>query len=76
MFDHVFDTLCLDRKRQILNKQEELVDVDFTTPWARVDYIEMVKKDTGIDVGEYSDVEKLRGDIKAKGIEIEGMDEM
>ena len=76
LFDYIFDTLRLERRRQILNKQEELVDVDFTTPWARVDYIEMVKKDTGIDVGEYDDVERLRSDIKEKGIEIEGMDEM
>lgn len=76
MFDYIFDTLKLDRKRKILNKNEELVDVDFTTPWAKVDYIEMVKKDTGIDVSTYTDVVKLRADIRAQGIEIEGMDSM
>jgi lysyl-tRNA synthetase class 2 len=76
MFDYIFDTLKLDRKRKILNKSEELVDVDFTTPWARVDYIEMVKSDTGIDVSKYSDVTELRNDIRSQGIDIEGMDQM
>lgn len=76
MFDYLFDTLKLERKRQILNKSEELVDVDFTTPWAKVDYIEMVKTDTGIDVSKYDDVTELRNDIRKQGIEIEGMDQM
>lgn len=76
MFDYLFDVLHLERKRPILNKHEELVDVDFSTPWARVDYIELVKKDTGLDVSTYSDVEVLRQDIKSKGIQIDGMDEM
>ena len=76
MFDYLFGTLGLERKRQILNKENELVDVDFTTPWAKLDYIELVKKDTGIDVSAYTDVVVLRSDIRAKGIEIAGMDEM
>lgn len=76
MFDYLFDTLGLERKRKILNKQNELVDVDFTTPWKREDYIELVKRDTGIDVSTYDDVEKLRADIAAKGIVIEGADKM
>ncbi len=76
MFDYLFDTLKLERKRKILNKQNELVDVDFTTPWERIDYIEMVKQDTGIDVSKYGNVEVLRKDIKDRGIEIEWMDSM
>ncbi len=76
MFDYIFDTLDLDRQRKILNKHDELVDVDFTTPWAKVDYIELVKADTGLDVSTYTDVEKLRADIAGQGIEIEGMDKM
>lgn len=71
MFDYLFDTLKLERKRQIMNKANELVDVDFTTPWAKVDYIEMVKKDSGIDVGKYQNVEDLRADIKKTGIDID-----
>lgn len=76
MFDYLFDTLGLERNRKILNKSEELIDVDFTTPWAKVDYIEMVKADTGIDVSKYDDVALLRKDILTKNIVIEGMDQM
>lgn len=76
MFDYLFDALKLERKRKILNKNGDLVDVDFTTPWAKIDYIEMVKQDTGIDVSKYDDVVRLREDIRSKGIDIEGMDQM
>ncbi len=76
MFDYLFDTLSLERKRYILSKENELVAVDFTTPWAKIDYIELVKKDTGIDVSTYSDVVLLRADIRSKDIMIEGIDSM
>lgn len=76
MFDYLFDILELDRKRKILNKSNELVDVDFTTPWKKIDYIQMVKEDTGIDVSRYDDVVLLRADIRAQGIDIEGMNTM
>jgi len=76
MFNYLFDELKLERKRQILNKAWELVDVDFTTPWQRIDYIELVKKDTWIDVSKYEDVEELRKDIKVKNIQIEWIDKM
>ncbi len=76
MFDFLFDELGLERKRKILNKAGELVDVDFTTPWKREDYIEMVKRDSGLDVSNYDDVERLRADIAAKGIIIEGIEKM
>ncbi len=76
MFDYLFDHLGLERKRKILNKSNELVDVDFTTPWAKLDYIELVRQDTGIDVSKYADVTMLRADIRERGIEIEGMEQM
>lgn len=71
MFDYLFDELGLERRRKILNKAGELIDVDFTTPWKKLDYIEMVRQDTGIDVSKYDDVVCLRADIRTQGIEIE-----
>ena len=37
-------------------------EVDFTTPWDRIDYIAQIKKDSGIDVGQYNpeDEKELR----------------
>ncbi|MFA5047673.1 MAG: lysine--tRNA ligase [Patescibacteria group bacterium] len=76
MFDYIFDRLNYDRKIEVENRDGEKKLVDFSTPWKRVDFIEMLKKDTGLDVMSYSEGEKLLKDIKKKGIEFEGMDEM
>ncbi len=67
MFDYIFDSLQLDRKREIIDKDGNAKVVDFTTPWAKIDYIAGVKKESGIDISLYGtgDEEKLRADIKA-----------
>lgn len=69
MFDYIFDTLQIDRKIPVKDKEGNIKEVDFTTPWQRVDYIEQIKKDSGIDVSIYSagDEEKLRADIQSRG---------
>jgi len=68
MFDYIFDTLQLDRKISVKDKEWNTKQVDFTTPWQRVDYIAQVKKDSGIDVSQYNpwDEEQLRTIIKKK----------
>ncbi|HRI35937.1 MAG TPA: DUF2000 family protein [bacterium] len=76
MFDYLFSKLDLEKKRKILNKNGELIDVDFTTPWQQEDYVELVKRDSGLDVSTYTDVETLRRDIRARGIELPGMEAM
>ena len=77
MFDFVFDNI------PELNKQVEVVDknwvsklVDFSTPWARVDYISQIKKDSWLDVSSYQewDEEKLRADILSKWLSWEGIE--
>jgi len=67
MFDYIFDTLKIERKRDIVDKDGETKQVDFTTPWQRIDYIAGVKEQSGIDIEKYSesDEEALRKDIKA-----------
>jgi len=67
MFDYIFDELWLERKREIIDKDGKAKQVDFTTPWARIDYIAGVKEKSGIDISLYNtdDEEKLRADIKA-----------
>lgn len=49
-------------------------EIDFTTPWPRLDYREMIIKDCGIDFKEYKDVESLRKAIVDKGIQIEDIE--
>lgn len=78
MFDYVFDTLQLNRKFEVKDKLGNPKEVDFTSPWPRIDYVEGVNKASGLDIASYTidDADKLRADIKAKGIEFEGMDKM
>lgn len=67
MFDYLFDAIPeLSKKVVIADKEWVEREVDFTTPWERVDYTAQVKKDSGIDVSLYGsdDEEKLRTDIK------------
>jgi len=71
MFDYLFDTLELPRKMLIQGKDGESREVDFTTPWPRVSFLELIKKDTGIDLNKIKTVEELRKVIDQKGIVIE-----
>lgn len=45
--------------------------IDFSAPWPRVDYVELVKEKTGIDLDKIKDVETLQKTIKKAGIDIE-----
>jgi lysyl-tRNA synthetase class 2 len=68
MFDYIFDTLKLERKLEVENRDGKKQAVDFTTPWPRVNFIELLKKDTGIDVMKYSDANDLLKEIKKQKI--------
>jgi len=55
---------------EIYNKQEELMQVDFTGPWRRVTFRELLIEDCGIDIDLFPTVETLREEVAKKGIEI------
>jgi len=76
MFDYLFEKLNISKVLPVKDKQGTVHEVDFSTPWKRLDYVAMIKKDCGIDVTAYDDVSKLRKDLAKKKIQIEGMDEM
>ncbi|MEF2174866.1 MAG: lysine--tRNA ligase [Candidatus Absconditabacteria bacterium] len=78
MFDYLFSKLNLDKIVKIKDKEGIEREVNFTTPWEKIDYIQGVKNSCGIDVQTYTmeDGDILRQDIRAKGIEFEGMDKM
>jgi lysyl-tRNA synthetase, class II len=40
MFDYIFTTLKLERKFEVKDKEGNSKQVDFTTPWPRIDYVE------------------------------------
>jgi lysyl-tRNA synthetase class 2 len=78
MFDHIFTTLKLERKFEVKDKEGNSRMVDFTTLWPRIDYVEWVNQASWLNITSYTadDADRLRADIRAKGIEFEGMDKM
>ena len=78
MFDYLFDELKLSKQLNVKDKEGEIKEVDFTTPWKRIDYTQGILEASGIDITQYGldDADKLRKDIQAKGIVFEKMDTM
>lgn len=61
---------CKDRQG---NDQE----IDFTPPWPRINFVEIIKKDCSIDVlDHFGDTKTLTSAIKKKKISIENMEKM
>jgi len=78
MFEYLFNKLNLNTIVQIKDKDGNIRDVNFATPWQRIDYIKGVRDACGIDIAEYviGDEARLRKDIRDKWIQFERMDKM
>jgi len=76
MFDFIFDALKLPKELPLRDRDGNERLVNWSTPWPRVDYLELITRDSGLDVMSYTSADALRKDIKARGFEFEGMDLM
>jgi lysyl-tRNA synthetase, class II len=76
MFTEVVGKLMNTLKIETYNKNEELIEVDLSTPWRRVSFKELLLEDCGIDIDEHQDVESLRKAIKEKEIKIDDMEKL
>jgi len=76
MFDYLFSALNLPKVMPLKDRDGNEHQVDWSTPWPRMDYIELISKDSGLDVMKYTSADELRNDIRKKGIEFEGMASM
>lgn len=77
MFDYIFDHIPeLNKSINVTDKQWVTKTVSFQTPWQRINYVDQIKADSGIDVGSYQegDDDKLRADIQAAGHKWEGIE--
>ncbi|MDJ0975024.1 MAG: lysine--tRNA ligase [Planctomycetota bacterium] len=45
--------------------------IDFTPPWSRVSFRELIQRDAGLDYEDYPDAASLRAEIQKRGIELE-----
>ncbi len=69
MFDYIFKNIPeLNPIVSIPDKEGNIREVDFSTPWKRIDFVAQIKKDSEIDVSLYGagDEDNLRGMIKSK----------
>jgi len=78
MFDYLLEKLELPKKLNVKDKEGKIKEVDFTTPWKRIDFTKGIQEASGIDITKYgmNDADKLRADIRAKKIEFARMDNM
>jgi lysyl-tRNA synthetase, class II len=78
MFDYIFEKLNLPKKLNVKDKEWNIQEVDFTTPWKRIDFTKGISEASGIDITKYGmdDADALRADIYGKKIEFEGMQKM
>jgi len=51
-------------------------ELDFTPPWKRLSFVGAIAEATGIDILEHRDRDALAAAIRAKGIELKGLDDL
>lgn len=71
MFEYVLGKLVGTMKVMIKDREGKEIEVDFSTPWPRKKYTELIKEDSGIDVLQYENAEDLLKEIRKKHIQIE-----
>ena len=54
MFDYLFERLNLPKKIKIKDRDWNEREINWATPWERIDYVEWIKKVTGLDISKYS----------------------
>lgn len=76
MFDFLFERLGLPKTVEIVDREGTPQAVNFSTPWQRLDYTELVCKDAGFDIMAFTDANKLRQELMTRGIVFEEMNKM
>ncbi|MFA4815257.1 MAG: lysine--tRNA ligase [Candidatus Gracilibacteria bacterium] len=83
LVQYLIQNLLGTLKIQVRSREGDLVDVDFSPPWPRIDFASLIEKDCGIKIFDHAhgaypdgDANALRKAIKKKGIKFEDMDEM
>lgn len=68
----------MSRLISIKDKNGIAKQVDFTTPRPKIDYVQWLNQASGLDITSYTidNADILRQDIKSKGIEFDGMQNM
>ena len=77
LIKHVIAENNIDPVVPIKDKEGNVQMVDFgKDEWERIDYVDLIEKDSGINIMEVTEVEELRAKITEKGIQIPDMENM
>lgn len=73
MFAFLFKRLSLPDKMFIKDKDGVEQVVNFSIPWKRLDFIQLVSSDSGLDIMKYTNPDNLRSDLIERGIIFDDM---
>ncbi len=76
MFVYLLSKLFGTMKITIKNQKGELKEIDFTPPWKKVSFRDIIKKDSGIDIEKYTDRKKFIDELKKKKLYDKEMDNL
>jgi lysyl-tRNA synthetase class 2 len=76
MFSVIIQKLKKSLKIKIPNRNGKMIDVDFKTPWERIDFKTLLIKDCGINIDEHVTAEDLRKEIRRKNIKIDKIEKL
>lgn len=77
LVSHVIKELTGDMKIECFDRDGEKQLIDFTPPWPRLKFVELIEKDCGINIlDHYGDADGLRAETKKRKIIIEKAEKM
>jgi len=71
MFEYFLKKLMGTTKLTVKDREGKDVQIDFKTPWPRIKYTDLIKKDSGIDIMKFDDEKSLLSEMKKKKIFVE-----
>jgi len=76
MFSYLLNKMFGTLKIEIKDRAGQLQKIDFKSPWPKVSFASLIKKDCGIDIDKFDTADKLRQEIKKKKIKIEDIEKL
>jgi len=76
MFEFLLKKLFGTMKLEIKDRNGKMQKVDFSPPWPKVSFRDLIKEDCGIDIDKYKEVDELRAEIKKKKIRIDDLEKL
>lgn len=76
LIKYIFEKLNINKIISVKDKDGNAKDVNFDKDWEKIEYVELIKKDSGIDISKIKDKDELLSIIKSKKIEIENAENM